>query len=573
MSKVSIPDIIADLLLQYGVRNVVVSPGSRNAPLIEAICRREEFKIHTVVDERVAAFIALGIAIQKNEPVTVVCTSGTAVLNYGPAVAEAFYRRVPLIVLSADRPARWVDQNDGQTIRQYEILKNVVVKSVDIDTSETVDNRWYANRLVNEALIWACHSPKGPVHINVHLESPRISGNTEKKDISVERKIDLIEPLPYMTFSEVKNLARGFTSKKIMVVIGSRLPDSRLNKALSALSTFRNVVIVAEAQSNIRGVKNTVDNFDALYAFLTPKERADLYPDLVISIGGDFVSRSLKEWLRNAPSDLSHWAIETNCPINVVDCFKHLDKILHTDAASFLKSLSSALRRATPPDEEYAGNWNVKNARVQSLTAEYVEAATWCDLKAVSGFFENLFGKVNVHISNGLAVRYAQLARYDKASRIDCNRGCSGIEGSTSTAVGAALVSKVPVILLTGDMSAHYDLGALCSGLIPKNFSIFVLNNGGGDIFRYIEATRNAPFREECLSVNRSVDFCAYAECNGFKYAKVTDSETLHKCVGKACKGTDGPYFFEIDTRNINNSEILRQYFKFIQSSIINYDE
>ena len=170
---------LAALLREYGIDHVVVSPGSRIAPLTQTFSQHPAFKCFTVVDERSAAFFALGLIQKINRPVAVCCTSGTALLNFGSAVAEAFYQQLPLLVISADRPAAWIGQMDGQTLPQPGIFNTLVKKSVQLPEPVTEEDEWYCNRLINEALLELNHYGKGPVQINVPLSEPLFEFTTE----------------------------------------------------------------------------------------------------------------------------------------------------------------------------------------------------------------------------------------------------------------------------------------------------------------------------------------------------------------------------------------------------------
>ena len=211
-------NILADVVIAHGVRRAVLSPGSRNAPLLVALARREEIDKYVIVDERSAAFVALGMAQQLGEPVMLVCTSGTAVLNYAPAIAEAYYQKLPLIVVSADRPKEWIDQDDSQTIRQFEVLSQFVKKSYDIPARCNDDiARWYANRIVNDAMIEAMSGRKAPVHINVQLDEP-LAGLSEYE--GSQRVIEMIAPSQSVSGCDMEKLLDEAVGKDILVIAG-----------------------------------------------------------------------------------------------------------------------------------------------------------------------------------------------------------------------------------------------------------------------------------------------------------------------------------------------------------------
>ena len=244
-------NILADLLTAHGVRHAVLSPGSRNTPLILALTRREGMECHVVVDERSAAFIALGMSLQAGEPVALVCTSGTALLNYAPAVAEAFYRHVPLVVISADRPEEWIDQDDSQTIWQQDALAPYVKRSCDISARIDFPNGpWWTDRMINDVLLECRGGRPGPVHINVRLDAPL---NTQKEYAEGEaRVVTMISPAAVLPVSEARVIAMPLASpRKVLVIAGFHEPDEKLNRALIKLASLPNVAVMTESISNM----------------------------------------------------------------------------------------------------------------------------------------------------------------------------------------------------------------------------------------------------------------------------------------------------------------------------------
>ena len=287
-------NILADVAVAHGVRRVVISPGSRNAPLIVALARRAEIGKYVIVDERSAAFAALGMSQQLGEPVMLVCTSGTAVLNYAPAIAEAYYQKLLLIVVSADRPKEWIDQDDSQTIRQFEVLSQFVKKSYDIPARCDDDTaRWYANRIVNDAMIEALSGRRAPVHINVQLDEPlaRLS-----EYAGSQRIIETVLPSQSLSDNDMDTLLDEAGNKNILVIAGFGGKDSELEYGLDKLASLPNVAVLTETIANLHS-----DKFiKAVDRTLLAMERGteDSYkPDLLITVGGAIVSRIVKTFL------------------------------------------------------------------------------------------------------------------------------------------------------------------------------------------------------------------------------------------------------------------------------------
>jgi len=557
--------MLASLLARHGVNEAVVSPGSRNAPLIVALERHPGINTHVVIDERSAGFIALGMSnVRGNMPVSLVCTSGTAPLNYAPAIAEAFYRHSPLIVITADRPAEWIGQDDSQTINQVGIFNNFIKASFDIPVeSDEPDRMWMINRTLNDAILAATYGCPGPVHINVRLADPL--GETAEFDETDEfgcktRHISMAKCAPcqiddgYLAMQCQKLAAPA----KVLILAGFMVPCG-IDAPLSQLANRPNVVVMHEAQSNIHG-KGYLSNIDAALRFVGNGLDESYSPDIVITIGGSLTSRMVKEWLRKLP-DLEHWSIGPSD--NSVDCFRKLSLRIPCNPREALNAIASHIPQQQCSEiTEFKQLWNLA---VQSSVHEaemWADESPWCDFKAVNMVMKAMPDGCNLQLSNGTSVRYVQLFNYSKASRIDCNRGVSGIDGCTSTAIGAALASGQPTVLITGDMSMQYDLGALACTFIPKNFKIIVLNNGGGGIFRFIRTTGQLEELEHNFVADVRLPLAQVAPAYGFLYYSATDETELNKALPEFFGIDSAPSILEIVTDGATSAKRLKQFFE-----------
>lgn len=474
-------NIAADILISHGVRQFVISPGTRNAPLIVAISRREDVKTWVIIDERSAAFVALGIAQQTNNPVGLVCTSGTALLNYAPAIAEAFYQKVPLIIISADRPMEWIDQDDSQTINQFRVLNSIVKRSYRIPYRCTDDTaRWYINRTINDAVIEATTCTRGPVHINIEISEPI----NEQAECSQNQRI-ICQPgtIQYLTEDSLKSLLIDRSIlKRIMIVVGFGNADKDLQKVLCELSHYPNIAIITESVSNIVG-ESFINAVDKTLLAMPEGKRCNYAPDLLITLGGALVSSMLKKFLRTSVIK-RHWYIGNSQ--NIIDCFQHLTHQIPIKPIDFFQQIAPRLNY----ESDYNGLWSqLKSDGVRRHNLKIVKT-DWSDLMAFSMIAPLIPATVRLQLSNGMTIRYAQLfADVIKAKSIHCNRGVSGIDGSTSTALGASLTSDDITLLITGDMSFSYDLSGLNSQYNSKRLKIIVMSNGGGGIFKFIKNT------------------------------------------------------------------------------------
>ncbi|MCM1137074.1 MAG: 2-succinyl-5-enolpyruvyl-6-hydroxy-3-cyclohexene-1-carboxylic-acid synthase [Muribaculum sp.] len=550
-------NILADLLIAHGVTQVVLSPGSRNTPLVIALTRREELKCHVVIDERSAAFIALGIGIQTGKPVAMVCTSGTALLNYAPAVAEAFYRQVPLVVISADRPQEWIDQDDSQTLWQQDALAPYVKRRCDMNAHLNFPNgEWVCNRLINDVLIEATSMRRGPVHINIRLDAP-LNRVTEYA-VDESRVVKTIYPKEEISTAKAREIGCMIASpRKVLVVAGFHEPDEQLNRVLIKVAKLPNVVVLTETIANLHS-PSFINRIDATLCRMNSEEKKALSPDVVITLGGALVSHHIKEWIRSL-NGIEHWHI--GITHTTIDCFKHLTLRVEMDAKIFMRQLASALQIHKKPSE-YSGKWHQIYQRVLKSHDEYVAKSPWSDMTAFAKIIKDIPSKWNVHFSNGTPIRYAQLVDCSRLHRCECNRGVSGIDGCTSTAIGSSLAYNDTTLLITGDMSCQYDISALSSKLITSKFKMIVMCNGGGGIFRFISSTSELPELEEYFAVGTNLPLRELANGYGFKYYESNSMESLHEVLPLFIKCSEFPAILAVYTNPEQTAKVLKQYFE-----------
>lgn len=545
------------LLVAHGVRKAFLSPGTRNAPLLIAIAREEAIDATVVVDERSAAFMALGYASVAMEPVVLVCTSGTALLNYAPAVAEAFYRKIPLIVVSADRPMEWIDQDDSQTLRQPGALDAFVKKSCDIPDIPGEAMLWYASRQVNDALLCALTGRKAPVHINLQLNDPL--GSTADFPPAEPKVIRMIEPREDLTVARSREIGLEIASpRKVMVVAGFNPPDKRLNQALAKLSALPNVIILTETVANLHG-RDFIPDIDTVLSAMSAEERRELAPDVVITLGGALVSRFVKQYLRDIhPAE--HWHVGLSH--TTVDCFCTLTLRVEMDPGIFFQQLAAAMQPHRA-ESKYADRWHIMADRAASTRQAYTARAPWTDLRAFSVMLPLIPSSVNLQLSNGTPVRYAQLFAPFGFHRCDCNRGVSGIDGSTSTAVGAALAyAPRPTLLITGDLSAQYDVGALASARFVPSLRIVVMCNGGGGIFRFIKTTSSLPELDCYFAASSHFPLRQLTEGYGFDYFEVSSEQELRSGWPSFMDfSSSKPAIMRVNTPPELSAEVLKAYF------------
>jgi len=553
---------IARICFLKGIRNVVLSPGSRCAPLTLAFSRHGQFSIYTIPDERSAAFIAMGMAEQTQSPVVLVCTSGTAVLNYAPAIAEAYYRNLPLIVLTADRPAEWIEQSDGQTIQQNNVFQPHIKKSFTFpDRYDHPDSVWFAHRIVNEAINTCENGRKGPVHVNIPLREPFYPEKTETIGFTANIKVvDEPEVPAALTDAVAEQLATALgQAAKVLIVAGQQPMNEELSKVIPTFSKQFNIPVVGDIISNMHGLEETIRLSDS---FLQTTDES-LKPDLLITFGQSVISKNLKLQLRKYPP-ASHWHISSFD--TAADPFQSLTGVIRVEPSAFFNDVLGRGLQAKNP--AYLKEWSDKEVKSKQRFSRVFENQPFGEFEAVYHFLQSLSGPCHLHLSNSMPVRYANfvgLTTKQQHIKVHSNRGTSGIDGSSSTAVGISLKASEPNYLIAGDVSFFYDINAFWNNYLPKNLKILLLNNHGGGIFRLLPGSSQQPELEELFETKQPRTAERMAAEFGFKYIRCRDRKNLAASVSEFCEST-GPSILEVETINENNQSVFAHFKKYINS-------
>ncbi|WP_309607504.1 2-succinyl-5-enolpyruvyl-6-hydroxy-3-cyclohexene-1-carboxylic-acid synthase [Flavobacterium sp.] len=545
--KIPLAQSIIEICKAKNLHHIVISPGSRNAPLTIGFTNHETFKCYSIADERCAAFFAIGLAEQLQKPVAVVCTSGSALLNYYPAFAEAFYSQIPLVVISADRPQDKIDIGDGQTIRQENVFDNHSLYNANLTEESSVEN----DVKIQEALHISV-SKKGPVHINVPFEEPLYE---TVETLSVKPNYVLFpseeKPLENLDiFVNQWNLA-----DKKLFLIGGDTPNSIEQSILNKLGQDESVVVMTEVTSNVHHA-NFITNIDTIITPFTEQDFKNFQPDILITIGGMIVSKRIKVFLRKYKPK-QHWHIDQLRAYDTFDCLtKHFEVSPNKFFNTFLPKINTL-------DSSYLSSvLEIRKFRTQKSN-EYLSKIRFSDLKAFEIILPMLPKNSQLQISNSSPIRYAQLFEIDSTIEVFCNRGTSGIDGSTSTAIGAAVASGKETVLITGDIGFLYDSNALWNNYIPKNFKIIIVNNGGGGIFRILPGhqenkTFNTYFEtSHCLTAEH------LAKMYGFEYEIASCESSLKNGMQKLINATQ-PIILEVFTPSKCNDSVLLNYFNYL---------
>ena len=547
-SKKNILQTVA-LLKAHGISHVVLSPGSRNAPLTQSFACDPFFICHSIVDERSAGYFAIGLINRLQKPVILCCTSGTALLNYGPAVAEAYYQELPLIVVSADRSPAWIGEMDGQTLPQPGAFRTLVKKSVQLPEIQNEEDLWHCNRLVNEAILACKHHGSGPVHINVPVSEPLFDFSTDM--------LPEVRCIKSMTASDLPDMQELISiwksSSKRMILVGQMQPnDGQLSYLLEKMAFDGGCIVLAEHLSNI--VSSTfIGNFDALISALNEKESENLAPELLITIGGHIVSKQIKKFIRNH-QPANHWHISPSG--NIVDTMMCLTYSIESEPAPFFEKFSDSVSHITNTD--YARKWLSASKAIYSPKSEL----PFSDITVAGAFLERIPDNSVLFAGNSSAIRNIQLYSIPASTYVFCNRGTNGIEGSVSTACGYATESEALTFLLVGDLSFFYDLNALWNKHFPDNLRILLVNNGGGGIFHLLPDLDKAEALEEYVSAHHETTAEGWVQAAGLKYLKAETMETLHSALTLFTKpSNEKAMVLEVFTTPENNKSTSDNYY------------
>ena len=544
--KIPLAQSILEIFLAKGITNIIISPGSRNAPLTIGFASNPAFQCYSIADERSAGFFALGIAQQTKQPVALVCTSGSALLNYYPAIAEAFYSQIPLVVLSADRPQSKIDIGDGQTIRQENVFANHSLFNANLQEGASLENDQKINEALNKAF-----AKKGPVHINAPFEEPlyeTVSELTVQSYVSPSiENTTIVGDLS--SFATIWNQA----SRK-MILVGVNEPNAIDSKTIDFLANDASVSVWTETTSNLHH-SSFITNIDTIITPFTTSDFENFQPEILVTFGGMVVSKRIKAFLRKYKPK-HHWHIDS---LRAYDTFGALTQHVEMDPQLFFDQFIPLTKAV---ESDYSRQLNaIKSARKVKHDA-YLASVPFSDFTVFEKIIPRIPNHSQLQIGNSSAIRYAQLIPIDASIEVYCNRGTSGIDGCTSTAIGAAVANGKPTTFITGDIGFLYDTNALWNNYIPKNFKIILINNGGGGIFRILPGHEETPVFNTFFETSHCHTAEHLAKMYGFNYTIASDETTLDQALDDFYSNNDQPQLLEVFTPTRKNDSILLNYFK-----------
>ncbi len=557
---------IAELCARKGVTQAVLCPGSRCAPLTIAFSRHDDITVRTFSDERSAAFVATGIAHETQSPSILVCTSGSAAYNFAPAVAEAFFQEIPLIVFTADRPKEWIDQLDGQTIRQENIFGAHVKKSLTLpEDYDHPDAVWFIHRTISEAINLSQEFPKGPVHINAPFREPLYPGKEDK--ISFSKNLKVIESnviAQIISAEEVKGFNKRLSGfSKILILAGQNDFNDDLAKAVEKFSQSKHAAVVGDILSNLHSRQNVIRHSDTFLGSCTEDVKRSLQPELLITFGKSIISKNAKLFLRKyKPKE--HWHIQPSGAS--ADTFQSLTEVIRCESKVFFQALTSSdgeKKFEGQKKENFKLIWEAEDHRTVRSMSTFFKGPSFSELALVKEFISQLPLRCNLHLANSMSVRYANLVGLEagkKGIHVYSNRGASGIDGCTSTAVGHALINEAPNFLITGDMAFFYDRNAFWHKYPLHNLHVLVLNNHGGIIFNMIDGPGNVPELHEFFVTEQKLTAQHLCGEYGFEYLPVDSPKKIKNSLKEFFVFDNTTKILEFESKQEENKEAYQKF-------------
>ncbi len=556
---------IAEQFYRLGGDTAIICPGSRDVPLIVAFSRHPKIKCIPVVDERSAAFIALGIAQQSKKPVAIICTSGTAVLNFYPAICEAFYQNIPLIVITADRPPELIDQWDGQAIRQEDIFKNHILKQISIPHQLQESSLATIKASVADIISLGVKQSL-PVHINVPFCEPFYPSENETYEYNltpISHPEAQVLPVHFSTsnssdlssiLSHIEALSLRKNAFKLLLLVGANHYGESVWEAIRNLQETKKIPVIADIISNYK--HSEIHNYD--FVIDAKNNRTDLAPDLIISIGGPILSKNLKQFIRNNPPKMH---VHVQAIGHVGNPFGSLTSVLRCEPELFF----NALLGNEISSDAYKNAW--ESASIKFNMSNSIAAIPYCELKAAYHIFKALPTESHLQLSNSMPVRYGLIFGVHKSIQVNANRGTSGIDGCSSTAVGAATIKDSRTILISGDLAFFYDSNAFWNSISLNQFRIIVFNNGGGGIFRIIDGPSKLGELNSLIEQSHQRNAKHFAADFNLQYFGVNREEELIECLSAFFDDAPQTKILEVFSNSENNAKIYHQFKSLIREN------
>ncbi len=560
---------IAEICAQKGIKHVVLCPGSRCAPLTLAFSRQGSFNIKVMSDERSAAFVALGMAQECRQTVVLICTSGSALYNFAPAVAEAFFSGIPLLILSGDRPTEWIGQQDGQTIYQQDIFGKHVKRFFQLPQEYAhTDNVWAINRAVNEALNLTNNEQPGPVHINVPLREPLYPVNNQPIHFVKDVRVINNTPKEFVLSDDTKSIFTKHWKQynKVLIVAGQQPANLALTQLLQFNIEKHNLPVLADIISNQHKLTQAIKHADAFLGQAPDSLKESLQPELLITFGGGVIAKQVKLFLRKHKT-IAHWHIGTE--EQQADTYQSLTHTASVSPESFFNFLSTIDKKENfdkQKKENYQQVWQLEEQKAQTLITDFFPATSLGEFEIVHDIIKHLPQDSSLHLANSMSVRYANyvgLSEKQSSIEVFANRGTSGIDGCTSTVVGHCIANPEKLqVLITGDIAFFYDRNAFWHTYPLPNLRIVLLNNHGGVIFKLIDGPADLKEVDEYFVANQKLSAKHLCAEFAIDHLIIDSRKKVNNQIKNFFENDGTPKILEIETDTQLNKTIFESFKK-----------
>ena len=544
--------IIVAMLKKKNIRNVVISPGNSHNAIVRSMEEDGFFKTYNIVDERSAAFFALGLIQELREPVAICCTAGTAATNYMTGVTEAYRRKMPLVVITADKNPYYLGQLEDQMIDQVNLFKTNTKYSTTLPIIRNEKDEWYCQRIINEALLEINHHGIGPVHINVPIEEGMLAINGDFSTNELPQ-VNIIERIDYKTNEDIiKKKFESLKNKKVLIIYGqdNNIPDNRI-KSLEKIFNNYNCIISVDKLSNLH-CKGAMETSKAGLVAKMSGNFSELVPDVVITLAGNAVWDG-KFSLKGHKNKFESWLVNEDGKIQ--DYYKNLTTVFELTIDEFLVMMS---KYNVDSSKSYYQLWKNKTDEFTIPEFEY------SNLYTVKKLMEHLPKDSNLNLANSTTIRIAQYFDLDDSIEIYCNRGVNGIDGCMSTFIGQAAVNKKLNFLIIGDLTFFYDMNALWNRYVGKNVRIMLNNNSGAVLFHFNQGLKNFPTLNENVAADHNATARGWAESRGFKYLYSTNKEEFDKNLEEFLNPNSGkPIILEVFTKKEEDARLQHEFYDY----------
>ena len=457
--------LLVAMLKEKKIKHIVISPGNSHNAIVRSIEEDGFFRTYNIVDERSAAFFGCGLIQQLNEPVAIICTSGTASTNYLTGVTEASRRALPLIVITGDKNPYYLAQQEDQMIDQINLFRTVVKHSVSLPMIKDVKDDWYCRRLLNEAFLELNHHGDGPVQINVPIEEGMLAIESTFSTSELP-KINTIERIDYKTSDkQLKNKFENLKNKKVLIIYGqdNNITENRKNKIEKIFENY-NCIISTDKLSNLH-CKGALETSKVALKLKYDGTFEEIVPDIVITMAGN-VAWDGKFSLKGKNNLFEHWIINRDGKIQ--DYYKNLTTVFEMSTDEFLDVMS---RYSVDKSNDYYDKWKKMDEAFKVPEFDY------SNLYVTKKLMNDMPKGSILNLANSTTIRIAQYFDIDHSIQIYCNRGVNGIDGCMSTYIGQSAVTDKLSFLIIGDLTFFYDMNALWNIYVGNNVRIMLVNN------------------------------------------------------------------------------------------------